>query len=392
MNFFTQLKPLKNFLEFNQTEFYQQAPSDWWIVITDVQGSTKAIEQGRYKEVNMVGASTIAALSNVMDGELFPFVFGGDGATALVPESKKEIVEKALRTSQAIAREQFDLHLRIGLVSVQNLIEKGHETLICRYELPGGPSLAFFKGEGLEVAEKIVKSGHGLLSKGPMIPSEEALAGLSCRWSPLKSERHEMLSLLVKATLAGESAGILRQVAEKIHLIVDLNSPESHPIKNETLAGAPLLGASSLELKTQGIPRSWFSEKRRKIIYQMLAARLLLWTGWKPKGFDMQAYQESLPSHSDFRKFDALLRMVIDISAEMTLKLRTYLEEKKSQGLLFYGMHSSKAALMTCFVKTTDPGKHIHFVDGSDGGYAIAAKELKKQMQDAVPSEQIATN
>jgi len=386
LNFFTELKPLTNFLEFNHTEYYQQAPSDWWIVITDVQGSTKAIEQGRYKEVNMVGASTIAALSNVMDGELFPFVFGGDGATALVPNAKKEIVEKALRTSQSIAQEQFDLHLRIGLVSVKSLVEKGHETLVCRYELPGGPSLAFFKGEGLDVAEKIVKSGHGILGPGPMIPSAEALAGLSCRWSPLESERHEMLSLLVKATPAGDSTEILRQVAEKIHLLVDLNSPESHPIKNETLTGGSLMGSSSLELKTQGLPPRWFSKERRNIIFQMLAARLLLWTGWKSKGFDMQAYQESLPSHSDFRKYDALLRMVIDISAEMTIQLRQYLDEQKTKGLLFYGMHSSKAALMTCFVKTTDPGKHIHFVDGSDGGYAIAAKELKKQIQEAAPS------
>ncbi|HXB98558.1 MAG TPA: DUF3095 family protein, partial [bacterium] len=29
----------------------------------------------------------------------------------------------------------------------------------------------------------------------------------------------------------------------------------------------------------------------------------------------------------------------------------------------------------------TDPGQHIHFVDGGDGGYAMAAKQLKAQIK-----------
>ena len=35
---------------------------------------------------------------------------------------------------------------------------------------------------------------------------------------------------------------------------------------------------------------------------------------------------------------------------------------------------------MTCFVKSTTQNQHIHFIDGGDGGYAAAAKQLKKQM------------
>jgi hypothetical protein len=34
---------------------------------------------------------------------------------------------------------------------------------------------------------------------------------------------------------------------------------------------------------------------------------------------------------------------------------------------------------MTCFVRAYR-GNHVHFVDGSDGGYALAARALKAQL------------
>jgi hypothetical protein len=42
-------------------------------------------------------------------------------------------------------------------------------------------------------------------------------------------------------------------------------------------------------------------------------------------------------------------------------------------------MHRSPAALVTCLVRSYD-GDHVHFVDGSDGGYALAAKQMKAQL------------
>ena len=39
-------------------------------------------------------------------------------------------------------------------------------------------------------------------------------------------------------------------------------------------------------------------------------------------------------------------------------------------------MHKSREALVTCIVFSYN-GSHVHFVDGSDGGYAMAARDLK---------------
>lgn len=36
---------------------------------------------------------------------------------------------------------------------------------------------------------------------------------------------------------------------------------------------------------------------------------------------------------------------------------------------------------MTCVVQSPINNKHIHFIDGADGGYALAALRLKDQLK-----------
>ena len=53
------------------------------------------------------------------------------------------------------------------------------------------------------------------------------------------------------------------------------------------------------------------------------------------------------------------------------------LQDRAARGELRYGMHVSATALMTCLVGSAVGHDHVHFVDGGDGGYTIAAKGLK---------------
>jgi hypothetical protein len=39
---------------------------------------------------------------------------------------------------------------------------------------------------------------------------------------------------------------------------------------------------------------------------------------------------------------------------------------------------------MTCLVFSLEESRHVHFVDGADGGYALAALQLKAQLQSDV--------
>ena len=46
----------------------------------------------------------------------------------------------------------------------------------------------------------------------------------------------------------------------------------------------------------------------------------------------------------------------------------------------------SREALITCLVES-HAGRHLHFVDGSEGGYALAARQLKAQLAAARPPQ-----
>ena len=56
--------------------------------------------------------------------------------------------------------------------------------------------------------------------------------------------------------------------------------------------------------------------------------------------------------------------------------------EWKSKGWIVYGIHLSDSALITCQFDSFDDGKHMHFIDGGNGGYALAAKTLKSQLKE----------
>ena len=98
-------------------------------------------------------------------------------------------------------------------------------------------------------------------------------------------------------------------------------------------------------------------------------------------GFSGTNYMRALPSHSDYRKFADSLRMVVDCSPGEANGIELILREAQIAGSIDSGLHRASTALMTCFVNSTDDGGHVHFLDGGDGGYAMAAQELKASIQ-----------
>ena len=87
-----------------------------------------------------------------------------------------------------------------------------------------------------------------------------------------------------------------------------------------------------------------------------------------------------LITNTDFRKFDELLRMVISGTRAQQAELREYLQKLHQQKKIVYGIHASPKALVTCLV-FHHQNEHIHFLDGTKGGYAMAAVELKQQIK-----------
>jgi hypothetical protein len=95
---------------------------------------------------------------------------------------------------------------------------------------------------------------------------------------------------------------------------------------------------------------------------------------------DWKNHEQSLIGDSDYQKFDDALRMVISGNSTQRENLISYLESQYKLGKLVYGFHVSNRALMTCLVYKAQ-GRHVAFIDGADGGYALAAKMLKGKLK-----------
>ncbi len=382
-DYFRNLPELNDFLEVVDERHYHDVPDDWLVVITDVRGSTQAIEGGRYKDVNAVGAAGIIALRNALPHVELPFVFGGDGATILVPGRHCDDAAAVLRGLRRLAHEVFELELRCGMVPVRELRESGGQVRVARYRTSPHVAFAMFMGAGFSLAESWIKDeargGRYAIAEGVEVPAD--LEGFECRWRPVRSTRGTMVSLLVQALGASpqEKAKRYRSLLEGLTAV--LGDGAGMPVARTALKMQGLFGDFSVEARIKtgsadgpAYDRAVAFARRRTVIGQMLVM-----SGQSAGGFDGKSYPLQFIANCDFRKFDETLRMVIDVNESQLEQLTQLLEAARSRGMAVYGLHASKQALVTCFVRSYD-GDHIHFVDGSDGGYALAAKQLKHQL------------
>ena len=120
-SFFEELPAAASLLHLAAPENYVPMPDDWIVVVTDIVTSRQEIEHGRYKAVNMVGASIIAAIRNVANGVNFPFVFGGDGATLTLPGDLGPEARAVAASLQNWARNEFGITLRAGIMPVSGI-------------------------------------------------------------------------------------------------------------------------------------------------------------------------------------------------------------------------------------------------------------------------------
>ena len=122
-HFFAELPSFSQFEGFTNERHYRSLPDDWIIFLTDVKGSTKAIEAGRYKDVNLIGAATITVCIKALEGFDFPYVFGGDGATFCVPRKYEERINIELSKLRNLSKINFNLDLRVAKIPVSDVYQ-----------------------------------------------------------------------------------------------------------------------------------------------------------------------------------------------------------------------------------------------------------------------------
>ena len=383
-NFYRKLKPFDRFEELTNDQFYTEVPKDWLVVIADIKGSTKAISEGRYKEVNFVGAASVICLQNTLSDPDFPFVFGGDGATFLLPVSETELAKTELKKMMAFAKSEFQMELRVGMVPIQTLHALGKTLFVAKYELSPGNCLAQFMGSGLVEAEDLVKSSNSRAEILATTGQEDSpnLDGLSCRLKPISAVNGRIVSVLLKPIGATkeEQVHALRDFFEFKRQLLS-TSQSDNPVQKESLKWPLFSRSFFLELKTMKHRVPSFLQKILALMNFLISNTLLKYK-LNAGRFSAEKYRDELISNTDYQKFDEMLRMVMDCRQDQLESLVAKLESMRTSGQILFGIHTSNSALMTCMVKSAVDNQHIHFVDGSDGGYAMAAVQLKQQIRD----------
>jgi Protein of unknown function (DUF3095) len=374
--FYADLPILNAFVEVTEAQNFTAVPTDWWVIITDIVGSTRAIAAGHYKAVNLIGACSITAVLNIAKALDIPFVFGGDGASLLIPPSLFGAAQRSLRAVQILAEQEFHLKLRVGIVPVADIIAGGVSINVAKLSISENYHQAMFIGGGLNYATDLVKHPKTAeiyaLSANGIAPNAD-FSGLECRWQDIPSRYGETVSLLVIASRANQ----YREVIETIEKIYGKDD-RSNPITPDRLHLAFSQPALSGETKVQTMGKNQFS----KLLYalKIWVENLLGWGlikfGITTKTADWGTYLTTVTAATDHRKFDDMLRMVIAGNTRQRQQLTDYLERQYQAGKLTYGLHVSDRALLTCLVFERN-GRQVHFVDGADGGYALAAKALK---------------
>ncbi len=383
--FFESLEVLDDFKDILNTELYSPLPESWFVAITDVTNSTIAIDEGRYKEVNAVGAISVMVILNLVHDFKIPFMFGGDGATICIPPSLKEQAERALAGIRSIAIKEFNLDLRVGLVPMKDLLAEGLEVGVARLRISEYFDQAVFSGKGVAYAESLVKSKTEVspyVLTGEGRTEDADVTGLECRWQNIPSLKGEIIALIVESEHPSEYESVIAKI-RGIFGDDETWKPIDETLLKMTYSNRFLSIEKRIRTAGQSIIakiRYWFHLRIMNVAGEYLMHKKI-----RTQTTDWGGYKSDLSNNTDYKKFDGVIRLVMSGTVSQRELLEEWLSIRYSQGKLVYGLNSSPTAMITCLLFGYMKN-HVHFVDGSAGGYtkaAAALKRRKKAMSDA---------
>ena len=384
-DFYSKIKPFSDFVEVTDPDKFWTLPEDWSVVVADVSNSSDAVNRGEMKAVNIIGVSVITSIRNAVAPIDIPYIFGGDGASLCIPKKYLEATRRALLATHELARHQFKLELRVGIVDIQQIRAEGRDVLIGKHQLSKHYHQAAFAGGGMEFAETGIKSGKFdcLQSDSDISHQDANYEGLECRWDKVPSKHGETIAVIIKAKADSdqETASIYQSILGKLDELYGQDE-KCRPVHSSGLRMTynKALLSHEARVRTAGQAADYQQSYYREIRWRNLLGWFLMAFRIKANKINWGDYKKDLVTNTDFKKFDGTLRQVISGTSQQRQELAGFLAEMHNAGKCHYGIHVSNAALVTCMIDSR-AGEHYHFVDGADGGYTLAAEAMKEQLK-----------
>ena len=207
------------------------------------------------------------------------------------------------------------------------------------------------------------------------------LEGLSCRWEPLEAARGQMIALMVQPR-EPVSGGAFRDILAGLAASLAGEIAGFAPASRRTLQFRWPPGGLKLEARSMAGGKGFWRHYAWALVtstLQLLCERRRIKIG----PYDGARYQNELIAQTDFRKFDGMLRTVLDVTPKQADRVEAWLDGEYRAGRLVYGLHRDRTALMTCLVFNLEASEHVHFIDAAGGGFAKAAEGFKARLRPA---------
>ncbi len=380
ISFYSNLKPIEEFLSIYDLSFYNEVPEDWILIMTDIINSTEAIQKDQYKNVNLSTVFAIVSISNLLETLEFPFVYGGDGATILIPINYLEPAKIYLLKVKNLVKKLFNLDLRVGLISIKELKRMGYLIKVGKYKVSNCFYQALVLGDGLEFFEKEIKKGNYLLPEEEIDSGDIDLTGFSCRFQDVETTKDEVIALIIK--IKDENLKeIYKNILSKIYEIYG-EIDNWHPAQIKNLKIISLLDPMlNLEAKVTLLKVPYFI-RRILLLLQLLMQKLIIKLPFK-LGIQLN-YQDATDLlimeyvSADFKKIENSIKIVLSTTLEEKQKLFQYLDTLESKNQIVYGYFSEKKVHFICAVYINRK-QDVHFIDVVRGGFTNAASMIKQK-------------
>ncbi|MEP3371775.1 MAG: DUF3095 family protein [Maribacter dokdonensis] len=374
--FYKNLRPFKGTLIelLGDDTYFVDVPKSWHVVVVDLLNSTSAVNAGNHHQVNLTATGAIISVLNairkVKRSNEIPYFFGGDGATFIVPSSLLNKIIHVLENYRIHIKRKIDLVLRVGEIPVSKLIESEVQLKIAKHRLTDKLSIPIVLGDGLKVAENMIKSSFKEEETTAFDETLLNLEGMECRWDQILPDQQQtkVVCLLLDASLEKDQRNVYKKVLAQMD--EEFGKFENRqPIKSNNLKLDPNPTKVWEEMKIRLTSTIWMYFFKSWLKSNFGRIYLNLTSSGKQ-------YLSQIEQLSHTFMLDGMINTVFTAEQKSIDRFIAFLDEMERDKKLIYGIHVTHASVMSCYVldrRTT----HSHFVDGTEGGYTSAAKMFK---------------
>ncbi len=364
----TNFAPIQKLIR-NESAF-QPVPNNWYVVVADVLNSTVAVKNGLHHKVNLAATGSVVAVMNTVQTKLqnssIPYFFGGDGATFIVPSSLASEVSEALENYSQHVQKNLQLTLRTGMLKAEEIRNAGYSLKIVKSQLNKYLTIPVILGNGLQYAESHIKKTFKKAEENSNLQPAINLDGMECRWDQIapRDDKHKVICLLVSCPDESLQSQIFGDILDIIELIFG-NLERRQPITVARLK----LKATLAKIREEMIARIGNNKLNYLLKHWLITYFGVFYFKYFKEG---KTYLNKVSQLSDTIMIDGSLNTVMEGSESQIEMLTNYLDLLEKEGKIKFGIHSTYASIMSCYVQDRNDN-HIHFVDGTEGGYTSAA-------------------